>query len=114
MTITGVIYPLTASATGNLVVASDADLYQTHILSVLETEPGENPLRPLYGVPGALFDATQNLQVYAADVLRRLRREVPDCEFAGVGIIGDGGEALLEVVWSLQGVAQDSIQARLV
>lgn len=109
----GIIYPLTIDSRGNLVVAEDAELYSGLILSVLETEPGENPLRPLYGTPGILFSANQGLQAYASDVLRRLRDEIPQCEFSAISTLDDNGAALLEVFWSLGGNSQESIRVSI-
>lgn len=114
MMITGIAYPLEINpVTGNLKTATDADLVQGHIISVLQTEPLESPMRPRYGVPGLLFESEQNFDEYVADVRRRLTTEIPLATFATTGSLGDEGEALINVYWYFNGVEQETITVEL-
>jgi hypothetical protein len=113
-TIRGIAYPLAVDATsGNLAIATDADLIATHILSMIETEPKENPMRPRYGTPGLLFESEQNFDEYVADVRRRLIREIPQAKFETSGTLGDEGEALINIFWTYQGTEQETITVEL-
>lgn len=113
-TIRGVDYPLAIDpTTGNLLVAENAELIAGHIISVLETEPKENPLRPNYGTPGLLFESEQNFDAYVADVRRRLTAEIPLGAFETSGTLGDEGEALINISWAYQGAEQEDIEVRL-
>lgn len=108
--IRGIAYPLEIDpTTGGLKVATDAELIGGHIRSVLETEPGENPMRPEYGTPGAIFSSFPDFSVYGAEVQRRLSREIPQADFAVTAELGDDGQGLLIVVWSVAGVPGDPL-----
>lgn len=110
----GVAYPLQVDPrTGNLKVVEDENLIATHILSMIDTEPGENPLRPQYGVPGALFESQQSWAAYAANVQRRLTREIPQATFAVNSRLEDNGAAYLEIYWQVQGLSQEPITVRI-
>ncbi|MBD2256644.1 hypothetical protein [Pseudanabaena sp. FACHB-2040] len=112
--LTGISYPLEVdSRTGNLKVVSDEDLIATHIISMVETEPGESPMRPGYGIPGALFESQQSWSAYAADVQRRLTREIPQATFAVNSRLEDGGAAYLEIYWQVQELSQEPIIVQL-
>jgi hypothetical protein len=108
--IQGVVYPLQVNpATGGLLTATDGDLIAGHVRSMLETEPGENPMRPEYGVPGVLFSTIPDFAVYGADVRRRLKAEIPQAEFVVSAELGDSGQGQLTVAWSFAGVPGDSL-----
>lgn len=112
--ITGIAYPLAINPrNGNLAIASDANLIATHILSMIETEPKENPMRPRYGIPGLLFESESNLDQYVADMRRRLIAEIPQATFETSGSLGDEGEALINIFWTFQGIEQEPITVEI-
>ena len=113
MAITGVAYPLAVGLDGNLTTATDADLIATHIRSLLETEPGESPMRPEYGTPNALFESQQNFAAYASDVQRRLIATIPQAQFSVSGTLGDEGVAILTINWSFNSSEQTPIIAEI-
>lgn len=99
-TIRGVVYPLEVDpATGNLKTAIDEDLISTHILSVLDTEPLESPMRPKYGIPSGLFLTYSDFSVYASEVERRLNAEIKQARIKVTGILNEAGEGLLNIEW---------------
>lgn len=110
----GVAYPLQVDTeTGNLKVATDTDLIGSHIISMLETEPLENPMRPTYGIPGQLFNSNQSWQAYAAEVEARLVREVPQANIKVIGSLGEDGAAFLNVYWAVNEIQQEPITVQV-
>jgi hypothetical protein len=109
----GLSFPLELDGKGGLKVSEDAELILDHILSMLLIEPGENPMRLQYGIPGILFNSNSNFDEYSADVARRLEKEIPQANFIVTGSLGDEGEALLDIQWTYLGNAQDNIQVAL-
>lgn len=110
----GVAYPLSVDpATGNLKVVEGAELVAGHIISVLETEPLENPMRPAYGTPSILFDSLPSVQAYSADIERRLTSEIPLATFQVSGAISEDGSAALTVAWEYDGITQEAIALNL-
>ena len=107
--LTGISYPFELDGSGGLKISSDENLIATHIISMLETEPGESPMRPNYGIPGNLFEAEQNFAGYAASVRRLLTREIPQARFEVVGELDDSGNAQLEIEWTVEGVFQEPL-----
>jgi len=105
--ISGLAYPLQVDGNGNLLVASDAELIGTHIRSVLETEPGENPMRLDYGVPGELFNSTSDFSEIVGNVRRALEAEIPQADFQVAGTVNDAGQAQITVDWQVDGEFQE-------
>lgn len=106
--IQGVSYPL-AIVDGNLALSCDEELIADHIVSMLEIEPSENPMRPEYGISGALFESQRSAAEYSAYVSRQMTAYIPQASISVAGEIGDNGALGLQIDWQFNGVTQDSI-----
>lgn len=107
--IIGIKYPLTLDERGGLLIASDEDLIQGHILQFLETEPLERVMRRDYGTPDVLFTSLQEVTSLAADINRRLTQYVPQASFRVEGYLSDLGEVQLDIFWQYNEIDQDPI-----
>ncbi|KOP22827.1 hypothetical protein AMR41_29485 [Hapalosiphon sp. MRB220] len=114
MKINGIAFPLALDPSkGNLLLASDADLIQGHILSYLQTQPFERVMVPSYGMKDYLFDTISDMSVITSDIEAGLKSYVPDAEFQVTGSINDQGEALISVYWSYKDEEQATITVTL-
>lgn len=77
--ISGISYPLTISATGNLEVSDDANLIRDNILSWLETFKRER-ISPDYGLK-FYVGTTENRADIESQIYSDLVREIPDTTF---------------------------------
>lgn len=110
-------YPLQVDASGQLKLVYGADVKRCHIQHVIDTELRENPMRPEYGVNGALFETLPNgarvgsREEYAARVLRALEKYVTGCTFrVDVAIPDDDGNMALSIFWSYNTVRDEEIR----
>ncbi|MDZ7922522.1 MAG: hypothetical protein U5M23_00365 [Marinagarivorans sp.] len=108
----GLAYPLALDGKGNLMTACDEKLIGNHIISMLEIEPKENPMRPTYGIDGTLFASQRSTAAYSAYVARHLKERVPQADISVSGQVNDDGSLDLLVLWRYDGVAQNSIFVR--
>lgn len=110
--IRGIAYRLQVQD-GRLVTHEDFALIRDHIISVLETEPYERVMRPLYGTPDFLFRGVSDINLIAQWVRQCLEREIPDVLFAVQGRIADDGFGILAVKWAVDGIPQAPIEFKL-
>jgi len=95
---TGITFPLQA-INGNLLIASDAELFKGHILSWLQTELRERVMRPNYGLADTLFGTSQDVGRIRIIILEGLQAYIPNVEFEVTGSIIDTGEVEFFVYW---------------
>lgn len=109
MSITGIAFPLAIDpAKGNLITASEGELFRGHILSWLLTEPFSRVMVPNYGLKDQLFSSISNISEISAAVLEGLKKYIPGVKFEVNGSIDDFGEATINVYWEYQDI-NDSI-----
>lgn len=111
--IRGLAYPLTV-LNGSLQLAEDADVVFQHILSVLETRPGDRVYRPSYGAPDYTLSGLPNVNVLAARIEVILRdRVVGLSQLVVSGTYDESGLATLTVSYALDGIPQPPAQFKL-
>ncbi len=107
----GVTFPLSVSK-GNLVVATDAELYRGHILSWLKTENFERVMRPEYGLKDYLFESIQDISFIASSIKSGLENYIPEVTFEVEGSINDLGESEINIYWTYDD--SDTAQLRFI
>lgn len=96
---TGIGFPLQA-VNGNLVVASESDLFKGHILSWLQTEIKERVMRPAYGMSDYLFGTAQDISRMRNNILTGLQSYIPQISFNVEGSLNDKGQVEFFVYWT--------------
>jgi hypothetical protein len=103
----GLNYPLQTDGNGGLSVVSEEDLVKSRIDALIDTLPGESPMRPRYGIESPIFDSQSDWNTYAFSILQKLRQEIPDAEFGARAQIADDGSAVITITYAYRGVPQE-------
>lgn len=101
---TGLKYPLEVNGSGGLALVSEDDWVQSRISALLDTLPGESPMRPRYGVESPLFSSQSDWNTYAFSIVQKLRREISDGEFSATASLADDGGAVITIYYTYRGV----------
>lgn len=108
---TGLAFPLQiATNKGDLLLYTDAKLYESHILNWLLTVPKERVMRLRYGMQDFLFDAVSNTAEIVAMVKAGLKEYVPSVTIHQVTVMVEGGNIAISVYWSYQYINQEVIR----
>ncbi|NJN88909.1 MAG: hypothetical protein HC878_00040 [Leptolyngbyaceae cyanobacterium SL_5_14] len=102
MALSGLAYPLQSDNNGGLLVAEDSDLIQDHILSFIETLPGERVAVPSYGKDNPLWEPYSDLLTVNAQLSVRLGNWIPQAEFKSETEYRDNGEVITHIFWALK------------
>ena len=88
----GITYPLQLDGKGGLKLESGSALTRAHVLSVIETRPGERILRQDYGLPDMIMDIV-NPPAINAKIEAAIERNCPEIsnsvvvtgDYSGIG-----------------------------
>jgi hypothetical protein len=111
--ITGISYPIQIE-NGNLKLVSDEDLYQGHILSLLETRPFERVMLPGYFTPDQLFQSYDQLVPDNTKLELILTRWIPQCVFTVKSQYSNNGEVAVSIYWSVPSISNQENLIRVI